>query len=57
MKRILLLLIVFSLIATSALASSGKIAYVDTQKVFEKTSLGKKYQDTIREYFGSRKNW
>ena len=37
------------------MAAGGKIAYVDTQAVFDKTKLGKKYQGTIREYFESRK--
>ncbi len=55
MKKVLLAVSLISLIASSALASGGKIAYVDTQKVFEKTNLGKKYQGTIREYFESRK--
>lgn len=55
MKKFLLTVSVLCLIATNALAASGKIAYVDTQKVFEKTNLGKKYKGIITEYFESRK--
>ena len=54
MKKVLLVA-ALSLIATSAMAAGGKIAYVDTQKVFDKTKLGKKYQGTVREYYESRK--
>ncbi len=55
MKKFLMMVAVISLIASSALASGGKIAYVDTQSVFDKTKLGKKYQTVVREYFESRK--
>jgi outer membrane protein len=55
MKKILIMVAVLSLIAASALAASGRIAYVDTQTVFDKTKLGKKYQGIVREYFESRK--
>jgi len=56
MKRILLAVAAFSLIAaTSATAAGGKIAYVDTQVVFDKAKLGKKYQGIVREYYESRK--
>jgi len=55
MKKILMIVAAVSLIATSALAAGGKIAYVDTQAVFDKTQLGKKYQTVVREYFESRK--
>jgi outer membrane protein len=55
MKKILMMVAVISLIASSALAAGGKIAYVDTQSVFDKTKLGKKYQVVVREYFESRK--
>jgi outer membrane protein len=55
MKKILLLVVALSLIAASAMASGGKIAYVDTQAVFDKTKLGKKYQGVVREYYESRK--
>jgi outer membrane protein len=42
-------------IAVSAMAAGGKIAYVDSQGVFDKTKLGKKYQGIVREYYDSRK--
>jgi outer membrane protein len=41
--------------ASSAQASGGKAAFVDTQVVFDKTKLGKKYQGVVREYYESRK--
>jgi outer membrane protein len=43
------------LFAMGAMAADGKTAYVDTQAVFEKTSLGRKYQGVVREYVESRK--
>ena len=46
---------VFMLTATAALAAGGKMAYVDTQAVFDKAKLGKKYQGIVREYYESRK--
>lgn len=55
MRKIVLAAMVMILIALPAMAAGGKIAYVDTQAVFDKTKLGKKYQGTIREYFESRK--
>lgn len=55
MKKFFMVVAVISLIASSALAAGGKIAYVDTQSVFDKTKLGKKYQAVVREYFESRK--
>lgn len=47
----------FALFATNALAAAagGKIAFIDTQTVFDKTKLGKKYQGIVREYYESRK--
>ncbi len=45
----------FILTATSVFAAGGKIAYVDTQAVFDKAKLGKKYQGIVREYYESRK--
>jgi outer membrane protein len=42
-------------IAVSAMAAGGKIAYVDSQGVFDKTKLGKTYQGIVREYYDSRK--
>jgi outer membrane protein len=55
MKKISIMVAAICLIAVSALASGGRIAYVDTQAVFDKTKLGKKYQGVVREYFESRK--
>ena len=48
MKKSLLIVIAIFLIAVSAHASSGKIAYFDIQTVFNKTMLGKKYQGIVR---------
>jgi outer membrane protein len=42
-------------LAASAMAAGGKTGYVDTQAVFDKTKLGKKYQGVVREYYESRK--
>ncbi len=55
MKKFVLAVMAMSLIAASAVAAGGKIAYVDTQVVFDKTKLGKKYQGIVREYYESRK--
>ncbi len=55
MKKIVLMVVMLGLIAVNAMAAGGKLAYVDTQAVFDKTKLGKKYQGVIREYFESRK--
>jgi outer membrane protein len=55
MKKILLTAAVMLMIAVPAFAAGGKMAYVDTQAVFDKTKLGKKYQGTIRDYYESRK--
>ncbi len=55
MKKIVLMVAAICFIAVSAMAAGGKIAYVDSQTVFDKTKLGKKYQGIIREYFESRK--
>lgn len=55
MKRIVLLTVTILLIATTAMAAGGKTAYVDTQAVFDKAKLGKKYQNVVREYYESRK--
>jgi outer membrane protein len=55
MKRIMLLCLAILLLATTALAAEGKIAYVDTQAVFDKAKLGIKYQGVVREYYESRK--
>ncbi len=55
MKRIILAATALFLLASSAMAASNKIAFVDTQSVFDKTKLGKKYQGVVREYYESRK--
>lgn len=55
MKRIALALFLFCLTATSVYAAGGKVAFVDTQLVFDKTKLGMKYQGILKEYFESRK--
>ncbi len=56
MKKIVLLIVVLMAGLTSnVMASGGKIAYVDSQAVFDKTKLGKKYQGIVREYYESRK--
>lgn len=55
MKRIVLLFAAMLFLTSTALAAGGKIAYVDTQIVFDKAKLGKKYQGVVREYYESRK--
>ncbi len=55
MKKALVLAIVLLTASSVALAAGGKIAYIDTQVVFDKTKLGKKYQGVLKEYFESRK--
>jgi outer membrane protein len=55
MKKIVIFLAALLLLATSAMAANGKIAFVDTQSVFDKSKLGKQYQGIVREYYESRK--
>lgn len=55
MKKVIVMFVAMCLIAVNALAAGGKIAYVDTQTVFDKTKLGKKYQGIVKEYYESRK--
>lgn len=55
MKKIMVLIVALLVASSSAYAAGGKIAFVDTQTVFDKTKLGKKYQGTLKEYFDSRK--
>ncbi len=59
MKRIamliMLLIILMAGLTANAMAAEGKVAFVDSQAVFDKTKLGKKYQGIVREYFESRK--
>lgn len=55
MKKILALIVALLIAAPAAYAASGKIAFVDTQTVFDKTKVGKKYQGVLKEYYDSRK--
>jgi outer membrane protein len=55
MKKILIIVVAFLIVATTAFAAGGKIAFVDTQTVFDKTKVGKKYQGILKEYYDSRK--
>jgi len=55
MRKIVLMFAALVLTATSAMAAGEKIAFVDTQTVFDKTKLGKQYQGIVREYYDSRK--
>ncbi len=55
MKKLLFVISAMFVLSGSAFASGGKTVYVDTQAVFDKTKLGKKYQGIIREYYESRK--
>jgi outer membrane protein len=55
MKKAMFTAALIIVMATTALAAGGKIAYVDSQSVFDKTKLGKKYQGIVREYYESRK--
>lgn len=55
MKKALVLIVALLFAGSSAFAASSKIAFVDTQTVFDKTRLGKKYQGILKEYFDSRK--
>jgi len=53
MKKMVILAAIIGMFATSALAAA-KMAVVDTQAVWDKTKLGKKYQGIIKEYYESR---
>ncbi len=55
MKKMLGAAAILILMASTVLAAGGRIAYVDSQSVFDKTKLGKKYQGIVREYYESRK--
>jgi outer membrane protein len=55
-KVAVIVLVLVALVATSsAFAAGGKVAYIDTQAVFDKTKLGQKYQGILKEYYASRK--
>ena len=55
MKRILGAIVLIFMWCSLAGAANGKIAFVDTQTVFDKTKLGKKYQGILKEYYDSRR--
>ena len=55
MKKVSLMVVALLTAASVAMAAGGKIAYIDTQVVFDKTKLGKKYQGVLKEYYESRK--
>src|SRR5512145_1706836 len=55
MKKVLSLMVILLLAAPAVHAAGGKMAFVDTQVVFDKTKLGKKYQGILKEYYESRK--
>ncbi len=55
MKKVSVMVVALLMAASVAMAAGGKIAYVDTQVVFDKTKLGKKYQGILKEYYESRK--
>ncbi len=56
MKKIVLFIaVVMAGLTVNAIAAGGKIAFVDSGAVFDKTKLGKKYQSIVREYYESRK--
>jgi outer membrane protein len=55
MKSVMLVCVMIASLAASAIAADAKIGYVDTQAVFERTKLGKKYQKLIKDSFESRK--
>jgi outer membrane protein len=55
MKKIAMVFVLMAALSASAMAAGGKTAFVDTQSVFDKTKLGKKYQGIVREYYESRK--
>lgn len=49
------LILAMAVFTSTAMAAGGKTAYIDTQVVFDKAKLGKKYQGIVREYYESRK--
>ena len=55
MKKLVLVLAMIAVAVSGAFAAGGKTAYIDSQKVFDKSVLGKKYQGVLREYYDSRK--
>ena len=55
MKKLLVMVLAMGCFAASAASAAEKIAYVDTQRVFDETKIGKKYQNIVRDYFKNRK--
>lgn len=55
MKKLIFGAVMVFMAVGSAWAADMKVGYVDTQAVFDKTKLGQKYQDTVREYYNNRK--
>lgn len=55
MKKLLLGVVMVFMAAGAAWSADMKVGYVDTQAVFDKTKLGQKYQDIVREYYNNRK--
>lgn len=55
MKKFLAFMVALLIAAPAAYAAGGRIAFVDTQTVFDKTKVGKKYQGVLKEYYDSRK--
>ena len=55
MKKAVMVMVAILIAASSAFAAGNKIAFVDTQTVFDKTKIGKKYQGILKEYYDSRK--
>ena len=51
MKKIFFIFAAFFFLATNAMAAGGKIAFVDTQSVFDKSILGKKYWNSTLPAF------
>ena len=54
-KKLLMLTVAMMMLTATVMAAVGKTAYVDSQAVFDKSKLGKKYQNIVREYYESRK--
>ena len=52
---IISIILAMAVFTSTAMAAGGKTAYIDTQVVFDKAKLGKKYQGIVREYYESRK--
>jgi len=55
MKRIVFVVAILAAFSVNGWAAGAKVGFVDTQAVFDKTKLGKKFQGIVREYYESRK--